>query len=55
MAGKKRAKEGYTIAEMRALTDKMIDESTERLRKRLREAWKKRAAKDRRTHHGIAV
>jgi len=55
MTAKKRVKEGYTIAEMRLLTDKMIDESAERLRKRLREAWRKRAAEERRTRHGIAV
>jgi len=52
---KKKILEGYTIAEMRLLTDRMIDESAERLRKRLREAWKKQASLERRKPHGIAV
>ena len=47
--------EGYTIAEMRVLTDRMIDESVERLRKRLREAWKKRAEQDRKMRHETVV
>ena len=55
MAGKGRAKEGYTITEMRVMTDEMIDEATDRLRKRLKEAWRKRAAGERRARHGIAV
>jgi len=55
MVGKKRTKKGYTIAEMRMLTDRMVDEATDRLRKRLREAWKKRAIIERRMRHGIAV
>ena len=42
MTARKRAKEGYTLAEMRVLTDRMIDDSVERLRKSLRAAWKKR-------------
>lgn len=37
-----RAKEGYTLDEMRILTDQMIDEMAERLRKRLRSTRTKR-------------
>lgn len=51
----KRVKEGYTLAEMRVLTDRMIDESMNRLRKRLRAAWKKQEAVDRRVRHGVIV
>jgi len=48
-------KEGYTLAEMREITNQMIDESAERLRKRLRAAWKKQAEQERRIRHEAAV
>jgi hypothetical protein len=48
-------KEGYTLEEARALTNKYIDESMERLRVRLREAWKKQAAEEKKIRHGIAA
>lgn len=48
-------KEGYTLAEMRALTDRMIDESMDRLRMRLRAAWKKQTVDKRRAPHEITV
>lgn len=35
-------KEGYSLEEVKVLTDKMIDKSVERLRKRLRTVRKKR-------------
>lgn len=34
---------GHTLAETRAILDKAIDESAERLRRRLRTAWKRQA------------
>ena len=48
-------KEGYTLEEARALTNRYIDESMERLRMRLREAWKKQAAEEKKIRHGIAA
>ena len=48
-------KEGYSLKEVRILTDKYIDEMAERLRKNLREAWKKQATAKRRSRHGITV
>ena len=50
-----REKEGYTIQEMRILTNKYIDEMVERLRKRLREVRKEKAAQRRRVRHEITV
>lgn len=47
-----REKEGYSPEEFSAAVDEMIEKSAERLRKQLRAAWKKNAAKRR---HGIAV
>ena len=41
-----KAKEGYSLAEVRQMTDRLIDESTERLRMRLRAAWAERAMKE---------
>ncbi len=57
MAKKKvpKGKESYSLEEVRILTDKYIDEAADRLRIRLREAWKKQAATERRTRHGITV
>ena len=51
----KKVKEGYSLAEMRVLTDRMIDQSMDRLRKRLRAVWKKQAVADRRVRHGVIV
>ena len=39
-------KEGYSLEEVRQMTDRLIDESTERLRTRLRAAWAERAMKE---------
>ena len=52
---RKKAKitEGYSLAEMRVITDRMIDESVDRLRKRLRAAWKKAGARN--VRHGATV
>jgi len=50
---KKGATEGYSVSEMRVLTNRMIDESVERLRRRLRAAWKKAGARN--VRHGAAV
>ncbi|MFZ2555608.1 MAG: hypothetical protein WAX57_02105 [Minisyncoccia bacterium] len=57
MARKKTSKveEGYTPEEARALMHKYIEESMERLRERLRDAWKAQAAKERRIRHGLTV
>ena len=55
MKKKKKIKERYTLAEARALTDQYIDESMERLRIRLRAAWKKQAAEKKKIRHGIAA
>ena len=51
----KREKEGYTLEEMRVLTDRMIDDMVDRLRVRLRSAWKKREEERKRSRHGITV
>ncbi len=48
-------KEGYTLDEARALTNQYIDESMVRLRLRLREAWKKQAAEEKKIRHGITA
>jgi hypothetical protein len=48
-------KEGYTLDEARALTNQYIDESMERLRMRLREAWKKQATEEKKIRHGITA
>ncbi len=48
-------KEGYPPAEVRVLMHAYIEASAERLSKRLCEAWKKQAAAERRSRHGIAV
>lgn len=48
-------KEGYTTTEMREITHRMIDESAERLRLRLRVAWKKQASEEKMIRHGVAV
>ncbi|MDO8522321.1 MAG: hypothetical protein Q7S08_03475 [bacterium] len=45
--------EGYSLAEMRVITNRMIDESVDRLRKRLRVAWKKTGARN--VRHGATV
>jgi len=55
MKRKKKIKEGYSLQEARALTNQYIDESMERLRIRLREAWKKQAAEEKKIRHGITV
>ena len=57
MARKKvqKTKDGYSLEEARVLTDKFIDESMERLRLRLREAWRKQAAQEKKSRHGIAA
>jgi len=57
MASKKQAKskEGYSIREVRSLTSGAVQEAVEDLRARLRAAWKKRAAAERRIRHGTAV
>ena len=46
--------EGYAPDEMRVLTNRMIDDSVERLRKRLRVAWKKQSGV-RDVRHGATV
>jgi len=53
--GKANVKEGYSLEEARALTKQYIDQSMERLRIRLRAAWKKQAAENRKIRHGIAA
>jgi len=59
LAGMKRKKakiaEGYTLSEMRELTNRMVDESAERLRRRLRAAWKRQTKQRARIRHGVAV
>ena len=52
---KKKIKEGYSLEEVRILTDKYIDEMAERLRKRLRAARKTRVAERRHIRHGVAA
>lgn len=51
----KKIKEGYSLEEARVLTNQYIDESMERLRIRLREAWKKQAAEEKKIRHGVAI
>ena len=48
-------KEGYTLDEVRTLTDKFIDASAERLRNRLREAWKKQDTIRKSSRYGVTV
>jgi hypothetical protein len=55
MAAKKKAKQGYSIDEMRAFTDALLRGAVDDLRVRLKAAWKKRAAEDRRVRHGTSV
>jgi hypothetical protein len=53
----KEKREGYSLAEMRMLTRKMIDESVERLRRQLRSDRLKQKREGRVSHirHGVAV
>ena len=48
----KKKKNWYTPEEFSAAVDVLIDQSAERLRKRLRATWKKNALKRR---HGAAI
>jgi len=48
-------KEGYSPAEMRAHMHAYIKASAERLRKELRETWKKQRAEKRNARHEITV
>ena len=52
---KRKVREGYTTDEMRVITDRMLKDSVEHLRVRLRAAWKKRDELERRLRHGTAV
>jgi len=60
MTGMKRkktqkVKEGYSSEELRVHMHAYIKASAERLRKDLREAWKKRASERRNSRHEITV
>jgi len=46
MKEQKAKKEGYSMAEMRSMTNRLIGESAERLRTRLRTAWAQRATQE---------
>ena len=48
-------KEGYSLEEVRMLTDKYIDEMAERLRKGLRQARKEQAVAGKRSRQGVTV
>lgn len=48
-------KEGYSPEELRVHMHAYIKASAERLRKELRDAWRKQAASKRRARHEIAV
>ena len=49
-------KEGYTLAEMRNMTRRLIDESVERLRKQIRaDQKKKQVSRVRNIRHGVTV
>ncbi len=48
-------KEGYSLAEVRIITDTFIDDMAEKLRVRLRGARKARVAVRKRIRHGVAV
>ena len=50
-----KVKEGYSSEELRVHMHAYIKASAERLRKDLREAWKKRASERRNSRYGIAV
>jgi len=45
----------YSSEEMRSIMHSYIESSAERLRRRLREAWKKQATVKRRIPHEVAV
>ena len=47
MKEQKAKKEGYSMAEERLMTHRLIDGSVERLRMRLRAAWAQRATQER--------
>jgi hypothetical protein len=45
MEKRQKIKTEYSMAEMRSMTDRLITESAERLRARLRAAWAERATR----------
>ena len=53
---KSKKKEGYSLAETRVIMNEAIEQSAVRLRRRLRDAWKKqRAHAEQRGRYGITV
>ena len=51
----KKVQVGYSITDTRTIVDAAIDQSVERLRRRLRTAWKKQAGQKQRGQYGVTV